>query len=178
MDTLPFASRVIVIAAATSTTFVPPLSLHNDCRPANHDDRQEICQLLNEYGHGNSGYCPSYLATVSMLVSHPTPIIRTNIFVRCIDRARQIPKRMRMICIRVMEADEKVSRSSSAATADLPKPSSMTTKQLKANRENIQRLTRSCHRHKSVHAIIPTSRLPHPPLMRTGCSFCDFHSSI
>mmetsp|Transcript_3800 Transcript_3800/g.6587 ORF Transcript_3800/g.6587 Transcript_3800/m.6587 type:complete len:203 (+) Transcript_3800:333-941(+) len=36
--------------------------------------------------------------TVSMPVSHPTPIIRTNILVRCIDSARQIPKMMRTIC--------------------------------------------------------------------------------
>ena len=98
MDTLPFTSSVIVIVAAPSTTFVPPLSLHNDRSPANHDNRQENCQLLNEYGHGNSGYCPSYLGDGEYAGEPPTPIIRTNVFVRCIDRARQISKRMRMNC--------------------------------------------------------------------------------
>ena len=69
MDTLPFASRVIlvVIVAATSMTFVPPLSLHNDRSPANHDDRQDNCQLPNEYGHGNSGYL--FLPLPASLVS-------------------------------------------------------------------------------------------------------------
>lgn len=51
---------------------------------------------------------------------------------------------------RVMEADEKVSRASSASTIDLPVPCLMDSQQLKANRGNIQRLTRSCHRHKSI----------------------------
>ena len=50
---------------------------------------------------------------------------------------------------RVMEADEKKSRASSAETADLPVPSAMSNKQLEENRNNIQRLTSSCHRHKT-----------------------------
>ena len=29
-----------------------------------------------------------------------------------------------------------------------------------------------------IAAVISTPRLPRPPLMRSGCSFCDVHLSI